>query len=77
MRLLKGHRFRLDLTEAQDELCARTAGVCRFVWNLALEQRSQAWTHAAVGRATKQEARGVSRGIHLLQGVEEVNGELL
>jgi len=45
MRLLKGHRFRLDLTEAQDEFCARTAGVCRFVWNLALEQRSQAWTH--------------------------------
>lgn len=45
MKLLKGHRFRLDLTEAQDAFCARTAGICRFVWNLALEQRSTAWTH--------------------------------
>ncbi len=31
------------------------------------------WSLAAVGRATKQEASGVSRGIHLLQGGEEVN----
>jgi putative transposase len=45
MRILKGHRFRLDLDEAQEGLCARTAGIGRFLWNLALEQRSLAWTH--------------------------------
>jgi putative transposase len=43
MKILKGHRFRLDLNEAQAGLCARTAGICRFLWNLALEQRSMAW----------------------------------
>jgi putative transposase len=43
MRILKGHRFRLDLDEAQAAWCSRTAGICRFLWNLALEQRSMAW----------------------------------
>lgn len=45
MKVLKGHRFRLDLDEAGGEFCGRTAGICRFLWNLALEQRSQAWKH--------------------------------
>ena len=43
MRILKGHRFRLDLDGAQAGLCSRTAGICRFLWNLALEQRTMAW----------------------------------
>ena len=45
MQLLKGHRFRLDLDEGQDEFCSRTAGICRFLRNLALEQRSLARRH--------------------------------
>ena len=45
MQLLKGHRFRLDLAESQAEFCSRTAGICRFLRNLALEQRSMAWKH--------------------------------
>ena len=45
MQLLKGHRFRLDLAESLAEFCSQTAGICRFVWNLALEQRSMAWRH--------------------------------
>jgi putative transposase len=45
MKVLKGHRFRLDLDEAGAELCSRTTGICRFLWNLALEQRSMAWKH--------------------------------
>jgi putative transposase len=45
MIIHKGHRFRLDLNEAQESLCSRTAGICRFLWNLALEQRSMAWAH--------------------------------
>ena len=43
MIILKGHRFRLDLAEVQASFCSRTAGMCRFLWNLALEQRSMAW----------------------------------
>ena len=45
MQRLKGHRFRLDLNEGQAGLCSRTAGICRFLRNLALEQRSLAWKH--------------------------------
>ena len=44
MIILKGHRFRLDLDEIQASFCSRTAGICRFLWNLALEQRSMAWS---------------------------------
>ena len=43
MEILKSHRYRLDLPMAGQEFCSRTAGICRFVWNLALEQRSLAW----------------------------------
>jgi putative transposase len=45
MEILKGHRFRLDLDEGQEALCSRTAGICRFIWNLALEQRTLAWAN--------------------------------
>jgi len=45
MLILKGHRFRLDLDEVQASLCSRTAGTCRFLWNLALEQRAMAWSN--------------------------------
>lgn len=45
MQVLKGHRFRIDLDEAQESLSSRTAGICRCLWNLALEQRSMAWTN--------------------------------
>ena len=44
VKVLKGHRFRLDLDPAQESLCSRTAGICRCLWNLALEQRSMAWS---------------------------------
>jgi len=45
MLIHKGYRFRLDLTEEQASFCSRTAGICRWLWNLALEQRSLAWIH--------------------------------
>ena len=45
MEILKGHRFRIDLNAAQESLSSRTAGTCRCLWNLALEQRSMAWTN--------------------------------
>ncbi|KAA1053221.1 helix-turn-helix domain-containing protein [Azospirillum argentinense] len=39
MRVIQAHRFRLYPTPAQEEFFRRTAGCCRVVWNLALEQR--------------------------------------
>ncbi len=36
---IRGFRYRLDLTARQEELFCRFAGVCRLVYNLALEQR--------------------------------------
>ena len=45
MLIRKGYRFRLDLSEGQAVLCSRTAGTCRWLWNLALEQRGMAWRH--------------------------------
>ena len=55
MLIHKGHRFRLDLSEEQAVLCSRTAGICRWLWNLALEQRGMAWRHGqhAVGFAAQ------------------------
>jgi len=44
MLIRKGHTYRLNLSEAQETLCARTAGACRWLWNLALEERTLAWT---------------------------------
>jgi len=43
MEVLKAFRFRLDLDPRQDRLCRQTAGCCRFLKNLALEQRSMAY----------------------------------
>jgi putative transposase len=39
MQVVQAHRFRLSPTSAQEEFFRRIAGCCRFVWNLALEQR--------------------------------------
>jgi putative transposase len=36
---LTGFRFRLEPTATQRSLLSRTAGVCRWLWNWALEQR--------------------------------------
>ena len=46
MLILKGHRFRLDLSGDQRILAAKTAGVCRLVYNLGLQQRSTAYRSA-------------------------------
>lgn len=39
----RGYRFRLYATEEQEVLFSRFSGVCRFVYNLALEQRRDWW----------------------------------
>ncbi len=36
---IRGLRYRLEATTEQEELFVRFAGVCRLVYNLALEQR--------------------------------------
>ena len=39
MELVRGYRYRLEPTDAQTEQLAQFCGVCRLVYNLALEQR--------------------------------------
>lgn len=41
----RGFRFKMKPTEEQENLFRQYAGVCRFVYNLALEQREREWTH--------------------------------
>jgi putative transposase len=44
MEILKAYRFRLEPDEVQERFCRQTAGSCRFLKNLCLEQRSMAWS---------------------------------
>ncbi len=39
----RGYRYKLRPTDDQTVLFARFAGVCRLVYNLALEQRREHW----------------------------------
>lgn len=41
----RGFKFKLYPTPSQEQKFREFAGVCRFVYNLALEQRSREWTH--------------------------------
>lgn len=41
--LTRGYKFRLYATEEQEVLFGTFAGVCRFIYNLALEQRRDWW----------------------------------
>lgn len=43
MEVLQGYRFRARPSRAQAVFFARTAGTCRVLYNLALEQRQAAW----------------------------------
>ncbi|WP_109105493.1 helix-turn-helix domain-containing protein [Azospirillum sp. TSO35-2] len=43
MIVSRGYKFRLYADDAQRAQVARFAGVCRFVYNLALEQRRDWW----------------------------------
>lgn len=43
MELLRAAKFRLEPTPEQSEWLAQTAGACRYVFNIALEQRRDYW----------------------------------
>lgn len=43
MKIYKAHKFRLELSRAQISFCNQTAGICRLLWNLGLEQRIGSW----------------------------------
>lgn len=55
MNIIRGHIYRLKPTEAQASLFRQYTGVCRLVYNVALEQRSR-W-----GKSHKLNATTVSR----------------
>ncbi|MFI9605084.1 RNA-guided endonuclease InsQ/TnpB family protein [Streptomyces sp. NPDC052043] len=39
--MLSGRRYLLDLSSEQEEMCEEFGGICRSVWNTALEQRRE------------------------------------
>jgi putative transposase len=41
----RGYRYRLYPTPEQEQRLQQFAGVCRFIYNLALEQRDKQWTY--------------------------------
>lgn len=43
--MFRAFRYRLYPTPEQEQKFREIAGVCRFVYNLALEQREREWTH--------------------------------
>ena len=45
MKIHKGYTYRLKPTAEQERLFSQHAGVCRLVYNLALEQRRDWWRH--------------------------------
>lgn len=49
MLTIRGHVYALRPTPEQDRLLARTAGVMRLVYNLALEQRRTSYFKGMVG----------------------------
>ncbi len=53
MRINRGFRYRLEPTPEQEQLFDQFAGVCRLVYNLALEQRRDYWRQykSNVGRS--------------------------
>ncbi|MGV9535531.1 RNA-guided endonuclease InsQ/TnpB family protein [Streptosporangium sandarakinum] len=52
--MLTGRRYRLDLTPVQAAFAERVGGICRSVWNTALEQRREYRRRGAfIGHATQ------------------------
>ena len=45
MKIHKDDTYRLKPTAEQERLFSQHAGVCRLVYNLALEQRRDWWRH--------------------------------
>jgi putative transposase len=55
---LRGFKYRFYPTTEQETLLRRTIGCCRFVYNRALHERSEAWTSGkkSIGYATQSAA---------------------
>ncbi|MEU6741307.1 helix-turn-helix domain-containing protein [Streptosporangium sandarakinum] len=52
--MLTGRRYRLDLTPVQAAFAEQVGGICRSVWNTALEQRREYRRRgASIGHATQ------------------------
>ena len=70
--ILRGFRYKLAPTAEQEVLFRQFSGVCRLVYNLALEQRRDFWrqyrrqtgqwlNYVAQGPAPRRQARGLPR----------------
>ena len=70
MDTIRGYVYRLKPTQEQDALFRRTAGVCRLIYNAALEQRSR-W-----GKSHKLNAATVSRELKDLRAAFDWIGDV-
>lgn len=43
MKVYKSFKYELRLTPEQENICRQTIGICRFVWNKALELKKKLW----------------------------------
>ncbi len=50
--MIKSYKYRIYPTEAQRLKIDRTIGVCRFIYNLALETKIRAWESARISLST-------------------------
>src|SRR5215207_6665008 len=70
--LARGYRFKLRPTAEQEALFRQFAGVCRLVYNLALEQRRDWWRHYE--RETGQRLNHVAQARQLTDLRAELTG---
>jgi len=77
METIRGYRYRLKPTPAQEALLAQTCGVVRLVYNLALEQR-RTWAGKpyAGGLSRNFNANGMSRELSDLRKAFDWIGEV-
>ena len=62
-KVLTGLRYRFEPHPGQEQVCARTAGACRWLWNWALAYRNELWLAARSAGATG--LAGSAGSVHL------------
>ncbi|MFC4016322.1 RNA-guided endonuclease InsQ/TnpB family protein, partial [Nonomuraea purpurea] len=74
--MLTGRQYRLDLTPEQAEFAERIGGVCRSVWNTALEQR-RAYRRRQVWIGYHEQARQLAEAKQEFPWLSQVPGHCL
>ena len=65
--IFRGFRYKLQPSAEQEALFRQFAGVCRLVYNLALEQRRDWWQHYERETGSKLNYTAQARGLTALR----------